>query len=179
MGEVETVLEISDKAHFVLLIVACIVALVFVLENLNKLKTMFGIKNKWGIHEEEQNMKIDKLETELKELKEEVTKVKIEAKEATKKRKEFEQKITKSLGDISNSLVSSRIDELRGRILEFSNACSTRQYNKESFDYILASYDMYEKLLAENNMTNGQTEMAIEYIKKKYAEYQQTGFPVY
>ena len=101
------------------------------------------------------------------------------AKEATKKRKEFEQKITKSLGDISNSLVSSRIDELRGRILEFSNACSTRQYNKESFDYILASYDMYEKLLAENNMTNGQTEMAIEYIKKKYAEYQQTGFPVY
>lgn len=41
---------------------------------------------------------------------------------------------------------------------------------KEQFDNILKTYGSYEKILEENNMTNGQVEESMKFIKEQYHE---------
>lgn len=76
-------------------------------------------------------------------------------------------------------MVQDRVDTLRTRILEFGSSCTVKQYTKENYDNILKIADDYHNLLQKEGMSNSQTDMAMEYIRKMYAEYMVKGFPMY
>ena len=43
-----------------------------------------------------------------------------------------------------------------------------RKYEKEAYDHILEVYNNYEKILKENNMTNGRVTTTMEIINDSY-----------
>ena len=83
------------------------------------------------------------------------------------------------LNGIKKSMLDDKIERMRYEILDFGNACQKRNYNKESYDHVLQTYDKYVEVLKENDLENGQVDLAIAYIKKRYAEYLEKGFPTY
>ena len=93
--------------------------------------------------------------------------------------KKFQTNIMDALDGIKKSMMDDKIERMRYEILDFSNACQKREYNKESFDHVLQTYDKYEKILEENHLENGQVDLAVAYVKKRYAEYLESGFPTY
>ena len=82
------------------------------------------------------------------------------------------------LKEIKSILIDNTIESMRWQILDFSNAIMSgnREYNKEQYDHVLDTHEKYEKILKENNMTNGQTSASFEFIKKHYDELMETGF---
>lgn len=182
MDEVQEVVEMTTNlshANLIIVIVTLLVAVVFVTKNIMEFKKMFNIKNGFEIHEEEQNKKIRELKDELDTVKQQVSDLKSYSKEAKEKRLQFEIDTTDTLKEIREDMIKNRVDTLRSRILEFGSSCKIKDYTKENFDYILKSADEYHALLNRYNMSNSQTDMAMEFIRKKYKAYMDSGFPNY
>lgn len=80
--------------------------------------------------------------------------------------------ISERLDKIQDSFIKNQIEDMRWKILDFANAIMNGNTNcyKDQFDNIIHLYDEYEYILEENNMTNGQVEESIKYIKEKYHE---------
>ena len=87
----------------------------------------------------------------------------------------------KQLGNLLNSDMKEQLDKLqkdfqdhkidswRREILDFANSCiNHRRHTKEEFDHILDISAKYSKYIADNKLTNGQVDVAEEYIKEIY-----------
>lgn len=87
----------------------------------------------------------------------------------------------KQLGNLLNSDMKEQLDKLqkdfqdhkidswRREILTFSNSCiNHKRHTKEEFDHILDISAKYKKYIEDNKLTNGQVEVAEEYIKEIY-----------
>lgn len=183
MAEVNEVVEMATNetggSNLLIILVVTLVAVVFVIENWKKFKDFFGITNRWERREMEQNEQIEDLKTKVGDIQKQVNELKAYSKEAKEKRLEFENATTETLKEIRDDMVKSRVDTLRNRILEFGSSCKIKDYTKENFDYVLKSADEYHAMLEKYSMTNSQTDMALEYIRKKYTEYMEKGFPKY
>ena len=78
-------------------------------------------------------------------------------------------KISKGIDDISNTLLQKEIQDIRWELLDFCSALTNgRQYNREAFEHIFRTYENYEKILSEHNMTNGYVEESMEVVKEMY-----------
>lgn len=61
--------------------------------------------------------------------------------------------------------------DIRWNILSFcSDLSNGKQFSSEYYDYVFKLYDKYEKMLKENDLTNGLVEQSISYIQEKYHE---------
>lgn len=183
MEEVNEVVELATNRtgnqNLLIILVITLVAIVFIIENWQKLRSFLGIKNGIQLHEEEQARQITDLKNKINTIETELNDLKAYSKEAKKSRLAFENDTTATLREIRDDMIKSRVDTLRNRILEFGSSCKIKDYTKENFDYVLKSADEYHDLLNRYNMTNSQTDMAMGYIKKKYADYLEKGFPKY
>ena len=45
-----------------------------------------------------------------------------------------------------------------------------KKYNMEAYEYILASYSDYERILEEHGLTNGLVEESIGFVRTSYQE---------
>ena len=78
---------------------------------------------------------------------------------------------------LTEMFIDKQIDDMRYEILHFASALSGGgEFSKEPFDHILKTYQKYEKILEENNMTNGQVQMSMEVINDIYKEKLKNGF---
>lgn len=183
MQNVEEVVEMATEqnphANVIFIIILVLVATVFVLENIKKFKEILGLKNRWELTNDSQNDQIEKLKLNVEKIEHEVDELKTYSKEAKAKRIQFETETTNTLKEIRNEMVQDRVETLRTRILEFGSSCQVKQYTKENFDNILRTADDYHALLDREGMSNSQTDMAMEYIRKMYSEYLIKGFPKY
>jgi len=60
-----------------------------------------------------------------------------------------------------------KIESQRYEILDFANSCmNSRKHTKEEFDHIVNVHDDYEKYINENNLSNGQVDIAFSFVKK-------------
>ena len=67
--------------------------------------------------------------------------------------------------DFSNHMVES----WRRDILNFASDLMTEnKKTKENFDYILKIHDKYAKFIEENDLENGQVDLAYEFISSRY-----------
>lgn len=79
--------------------------------------------------------------------------------------------IKKALDEIKADALEEKIERMRWKILDFASALRNKQITcVEQFDYVLKTYDDYEKLLEKNNLTNGKVEESIKYIHEQYHE---------
>ena len=79
--------------------------------------------------------------------------------------------IKSQLNDISHRVANIEINDMRSTILDFANSCmNERKHTQEEFNHILELYRQYEDVIKSNNMTNGQMDIAYEYIKNLYTK---------
>lgn len=87
-----------------------------------------------------------------------------------------DEKIEGELKQLTKIIVDKSIEDYRWAILDFCSALSNgRIYNREAYNHIFLTYELYEKILKENNMTNGLIEESISFIRSKYKELLEKG----
>lgn len=80
-------------------------------------------------------------------------------------------KISDGIKKINETLVDSEIDTLRWELLDFCSALiGGRKYNKEAYEHIFRTYEKYENILKENNMTNGYVDESMKVVREIYHE---------
>lgn len=79
------------------------------------------------------------------------------------------QKISKGIDDIKSNLVQKEISDIRWELLDFCSALTSgREYNREAFEHIFRTYEDYEKILAENHMSNGYIVESMKAVREIY-----------
>lgn len=78
-------------------------------------------------------------------------------------------KISDSIDQINKNFLDKEINDLRWELLDFCSALTNgRKYNREAFEHIFRTYENYETILAQNNMTNGYVEESMQVVKEIY-----------
>ena len=180
MDSVEQVAELTTDLggifNLIILLVALLVAVVFVVKNLKEFKHLFNIKNGFELHEEEQNKKITELKSQVDTIKQELEDLKLYASETKAKRMQFQDEISTALNKIQDDMLEEKIERIRGTIIDFYQTIQTRDCNKEAYTYIFDLYSKYEKIIKDNGLVNGYLEISMEYIRKRYKEQLNKGF---
>lgn len=79
------------------------------------------------------------------------------------------QKISRGIDDIKDNLVQKEISDIRWELLNFCSALTCGQdYNREAFEHIFRTYEQYEKILADNHMTNGYIVESMKAVREVY-----------
>ncbi len=79
------------------------------------------------------------------------------------------QKISKGIDDIKDNLVQKEISDIRWELLDFCSALTGgRNYNREAFEHIFRTYEQYEKILADNHMSNGYIVESMKAVREIY-----------
>lgn len=79
------------------------------------------------------------------------------------------QKISKGIDDIKVNLVQKEISDIRWELLDFCSALTSgREYNREAFEHIFRTYEDYEKILADNHMSNGYIVESMKAVREIY-----------
>lgn len=80
-------------------------------------------------------------------------------------------KIQKQLDELQKEVTEFKVDSWRTEILDFSDSCMNhRRHTKEQFDHVIEILGKYEKYIEENELTNGQVDVAHEYILEIYKQ---------
>lgn len=81
--------------------------------------------------------------------------------------------ILKAVDRLSEDVDQNEIDRLRWEILDFSNSCRHgRRHSKEEYDHIIRMHEKYEHILDRRGETNGQVDLAYQYIETLYKKCQ-------
>lgn len=179
MEVVEMATGNTGNQNLIVILLILLVAIVFVVEYLQRFKNLFGLQTKWDIREENEQKSIRQLEQEVNAIKKEIDSLKDSECKDHAKCDEFQRRVCKSLDEIKRDRIEEKIQRYRSEILDFCNACQNRDYSEESFQNIFAIFSVYEELLQSIGKQNGQVDAGMAYVKKKYAEYLEKGFPTY
>ena len=166
MNELQQVLESPNKVGIFLIVIAAIFSVEFLIKLWDYFKQRFGIETKSTLNEQRIDREIEGLKQETNEIR-----------DSQKRMMDSQNKMIEKLDVMDQRVLNSEIERKRWAILDFANSINRRNYQQEAYNFILKTYDEYEKILEENGMDNGEVEIAISFIKKKYAEYMETGFP--
>ena len=168
MGEIQAVLESPNKITIFLTVIAAFVAIQFILKLLDYFTSRFGIETKVSLDKKRTKAEIDAIKAEMDQVR-----------ETQKKMLESQDKIIAAVDKLDKREIKNEIERKRYLIIDFANAIHCRKYDREAYSHVLKTYNEYEQILKDNDMENGEADMAIAFIRKKYAEYMETGFPEY
>lgn len=82
-------------------------------------------------------------------------------------------KLSQLLAKVNQTVVDIQIDNKRSQIISFASMVSDENVpvTREQFNRILKMYNDYERIISENNMTNGEIEIAYSIIVKAYKKH--------
>ena len=82
-------------------------------------------------------------------------------------------KLSQLLAKVNQTVVDIQIDNKRSQIISFASMVSDENVpvTREQFNRILKMYNDYERIITENNMTNGEIEIAYSIIVKAYKKH--------
>lgn len=70
------------------------------------------------------------------------------------------------LDQLQKDFTDHKVDSWRMEILEFQSSCiNHRRHTKEEFDHIIDILAKYDKYIKDRKLTNGQVDVAHEYIQ--------------
>ena len=79
--------------------------------------------------------------------------------------------IKKQLDKLEKEFQDHKIDSWRCEILDFANSCvNHRRHTKEEFDHVIDVCAKYKKYIKDNKLTNGQVDVAEEYVTEIYKQ---------
>ena len=197
MGAVNAVEEIATIgfAEVTKIIVLVIVATLLIGEAKDKLKSRFG-KTHRELKDESVDSRLKELDTKINEKYNELNR-RIDG--FYDKQKEYhtesinirsgladkQEEIVSTLGSIANLLNEmkdnqdemkeeqrdEKIQRMRWQILEVANYIRNKEeVNMEQLNNALDTYDDYEKVLKQHNLSNGQVDVSIQLIREKKLE---------
>lgn len=72
------------------------------------------------------------------------------------------------LEDISTTVISSQLQQMRTIILEFASICNTRRFTKERFSSVNKTYEEYESIIKKRNLVNSEIDASYKVIFDEY-----------
>lgn len=88
-----------------------------------------------------------------------------------KETKEQLQNISYQVSDVSGRLDMLEINDMRSKILDFSNSClNERRHTKDEFEHIIDLHTQYEDSITKHKMKNGRVDLAYKYISELYTK---------
>lgn len=181
---IEILNQLNDTGWFnVLLTLALIIILIpLAIDSWKKFKSSIGLKSVEELENENKKKEIKKLKEDLENLEHKFQRYCKEHEEDCEKWRKRSidirgdlvhsiADIKQSLEDIKSNNLSEKIERMRWKILDFASQIrNNRISHPEQFNNVLSTYDDYEKILKENNMSNGQADESIRFIREKYHE---------
>lgn len=154
-----------------LAVAATIVLIPAVIDSWKKFKSSIGLKSNTELEDE-------KLEKTLKSLQNQIDEFKANRISDRKQSMSIQKELTDSINNITSAInemksdaLETKIDRMRWKILDFASRLRNGEItHPEQFSNVLKTYDAYEKILDEHELTNGQIDESIKFIKEKYHE---------
>lgn len=83
------------------------------------------------------------------------------------------QALSNTLDKVNRTVLDIQIDNKRSQIIDFACIASDEHIpvTREQFNRIFKMYEDYERIIQENNMTNGEIEIAHSIIVKAYTKH--------
>lgn len=83
------------------------------------------------------------------------------------------QALSETLDKVNQTVLDIQIDNKRSQIIDFACIASDEHIpvTREQFNRIFKMYEDYERIIQENNMTNGEIEIAHSIIVKAYTKH--------
>lgn len=96
--------------------------------------------------------------------------------EDTKESIKHDKSIETKLEDLTDMFVKKNISDMRWEINNFATKISeNKPCNKDCFQHCFKTYEDYENILEERNMTNGEVEISMQIVKDAYQKKMQNG----
>ena len=81
------------------------------------------------------------------------------------------------LEKLKDMFVDKEIDDYRWEIINFATRITDKKpCNKDSYKHCIRTYEKYEKLLEEYNLTNGEVDISMEVVNDSYEKKLKEGF---
>lgn len=143
--------------------------LVAALQVIEKISVYVGKPVKWIKKNDEDHKSIAKITETLEALKKQQD---TDREQSIK----HDQQIKSDIDKFADMFFDKSIEDMRWRILDFSSAISNgRKFNRESYDFIIKTYEQYEKILTEQGKTNGVIDETVAYIKETFRDHLRKG----
>lgn len=161
MDEIKVLQEL-DIIQIVVGVFIIISAIISIVTVVSKFAEYIGRPIKWiKKNDKDHELLLDTM-TSLQELR----KQELEDKQQSIK---HDQAIKAELEKLTKLVVEKEIDDTRWEILNFcSNLANGQTYNREAFEHVFRLYEKYERILKENNMTNGYVEESMKYAREAF-----------
>lgn len=79
------------------------------------------------------------------------------------------------LDQLQKDFIEHKVDSWRTEILSFQSSCINHErHTKEEFDHVIDTLAKYDKYIKDHKLTNGQVDVAHEYIVDIYKECMRT-----
>lgn len=88
-----------------------------------------------------------------------------------------DDRIREDLEKLTSMFIDKSVDDMRWEIINFAAKISEgKPCSKESYKHCLYIYEKYERMIEENNLTNGEVELSMEIVNQSYKEKLKNGF---
>lgn len=179
-----------DWWGFLITLAIVICAYIVIREGLEKFFKIIGFKPEHIKYREEQNQAIAELKQQMEEYQQNRLHDRQQSFDIQKELVDAQKKLANSQKDLMDcfTTVSKKLDVLqkniddnelhkqiekyRDKIFNFASNLNSPHFNPEKDHYgnIFKVYNDYEKLLHDNNLTNGQCEASMNVIRKHYEQ---------
>lgn len=162
MGTIEDLLSLDTSVILSLFVV--LFGMVTIFELIGKLSVYLDKPVRWVRKKNEDHEAIVKLAENLDAIKKQQD---IDREQSIK----HDSEIKIEVREVANMFLDKNIEDMRWRILDFASAISNgRKFNRESYDFIIHTYEQYEVVLKKLGRTNGVVDETMNYIKEDFRE---------
>lgn len=162
MGNIEDLLSLDTSVILSLFVV--LFGMVTIFELIGKLSVYLDKPVRWVRKKNEDHEAIVKLAENLDAIKKQQD---IDREQSIK----HDSEIKVEVREVANMFLDKNIEDMRWRILDFASAISNgRKFNRESYDFIIHTYEQYEVILKKLGRTNGVVDETMNYIKEDFRE---------
>ena len=168
MSNVEQLMQV-DLVSVALSLFVIMFALVAIFQVIEKISIYIGKPVKWIKNKNDDHNTIIKVTETLEALRKQQD---TDREQSIKHDREIKNDIDK----FSEMFFDKTIEDMRWRILDFASAISNgRKFNRESYDFIIHTYEQYESILKKQGKTNGVIDETVVYIKDTFREHLRNG----
>lgn len=168
MDELQTFLNL-DWVALILSIFIFMSGAIAIVTIIGKFSEIIGKPVKWVRNKQKDHELIIKNENAIQELSKRHEE---DTKESIRHDKAIEDKLEK----LTDMFINKEISDMRWEINNFATKISeNKPCNKDCFQHCFKTYEAYEDILKERNLTNGEVEISMKIIRDAYQEKMKNG----
>lgn len=163
--EIITVFFKQDFTFLIVGVFSLMGSIIFIYDIIGKFSKIIGKPVKWVKNKSEDHELLIQTAQNLSILQE-------KHKEDIEHSDRRDEEISTDIKKLIESFRELQISSMRREILSISdNIVNGGKIGKETFLHCLKTYDQYEKIIKENNLTNSEVDFSIELIRQSYKDF--------